>query len=43
MMVVLLLLFIKLYAGYKHGFITDLSYGSHHVLVSKLNVNECMT
>ena len=34
-MVVLLLLFIWLYASYKNGFMTVLSYVSHHVLDSR--------
>ena len=31
LMVVLPLLFIELYDGYKHGFMTGSSYGSYHV------------
>ena len=35
LMVIILLLLFWLYVGYKHGFMIDLSYGSHHVLISK--------
>lgn len=35
LMDVLSFLFIWLYAGYKHVFITDSSYGSYHVLIGK--------
>lgn len=35
LMVVLSLLICWLYVGYKHGFMMDLSYVSHHDLVSK--------
>ena len=34
-MVVLSLLLFWLYVGYKHAFMTNFSYGSHHVLMSK--------
>lgn len=35
LMVFLLLLFIWLYDGYKHGYLTDLSHGSLHVFACK--------
>ena len=43
LMVVFSLLLFWLYVGYKHGFMTNFSYGSHHVLIGNLMVNECMT
>ena len=35
LMFVLSSLLVWLYVGYKHGFSTKFSYGSHHVLISK--------
>jgi len=35
LMVALLFLLVRLYVGYKHGFMTDSSYGSYHVFISK--------
>ena len=35
LMIVLSLLVLWLYVGYKHGFMTNSSYGSYHVLIGK--------
>lgn len=43
LIVVLSLILLWLYASYKNGFMTNVSYGSHHVLIGKLMFNECMT